>query len=85
MLVCRKTIRFPQKAGKLMRPRPSSNTDLQGDLFKVELEALIDPEHPLARLAGQIDWAFFERELGPHFCEKSGAPAKPVRLMVGLH
>lgn len=68
-----------------MRPRPSSNTDLQGDLFKVELEALIDPEHPLVRLAGQIDWAFFERELGSQFCETNGAPAKPVRLMVGLH
>jgi IS5 family transposase len=63
---------------------PSSNSDLQGDLFKVELEAIIDPEHPLVKLAGQIDWAFFERQLGANFCETNGAPAKPVRLMVGL-
>ena len=76
-MVCRKTIRFLQKAGKLMRPRPSSS-DLQGDLFKVELETLLSPEHPLVRLAGQIDWAFFERQLGPQFCETNGAPAKPV-------
>ncbi|MDO9006376.1 MAG: IS5 family transposase [Aquabacterium sp.] len=68
-----------------MKPRPSSNTDLQGDLFKVELETIINPDHELARLAGQIDWTFFERELGEHFCEHNGAPAKPVRLMVGLH
>ena len=68
-----------------MKPRPSSNTELQGDLFKVELETIINLDHPLVRLAGQIDWAFFERELGAHFCETNGAPAKPVRLMVGLH
>ncbi len=84
-MVCRKTIRITQKAGKLMKPRPSSNTDLQGDLFKVELEAIIAPDHQLVRLAGQINWSFFEQTLGAHFCELSGAPAKPVHLMVGLH
>jgi IS5 family transposase len=68
-----------------MRPRESSNTDLQDDLFKVELDAIIDPDHSLVRLAGQIDWAFFERQRGAQFCETNGAPAKPVRLMVGLH
>ena len=68
-----------------MKPRPSHNTDPQGDLFKVELEAIINPANALVTLAGQIDWAFFERELGAHFCEDNGAPAKPVRLMVGLH
>jgi IS5 family transposase len=85
IVVCREARCFPQKAGKPMRPRPSSNTDLQGDLFKTELERVIDPEHPLVRLAHQIDWPFFERSLGAHFCERVGAPAKPVRLMVGLH
>lgn len=68
-----------------MKPRSSSNTDPQGDLFKVELATIIDPDYALARLADQIDWAFFERELDAHFCETNGAPAKPVRLMVGLH
>ncbi len=68
-----------------MKPLPSSNTDPQGDLFKIELAAIIDPDYALARLAGQIDWIFFERELGAQFCETNGAPAKPVRLMVGLH
>ena len=68
-----------------MKPRSSSNTDPQGDLFKVELEAIINLDYPLVKLAGQIDWPFFERALGKHFCEHNGAPAKPVRLMVGLH
>lgn len=75
----------PPKAGELMKPRQSSNTERQGDLFRIELEALINPEHPLIRLAGQIDWAFFERELGAQFSETNGTPAKPMRLMVGLH
>jgi transposase, IS5 family len=68
-----------------MKPRPSSNSDPQGDLFKVELAAIVNLDHPLVRLAERIDWAFFERELGAHFCENNGAPAKPTRLMVGLH
>ena len=68
-----------------MKPRSSSNTDPQGDLFKVELEAIINLDYPLVKLASQIDWPFFERALGEHFCEHNGAPAKPVRLMVGLH
>ena len=84
-IVYRKTIRFLQEASILMRPHPSSKSDLQGDLFKVELEALVSPEHPLVKLAGQIDWTFFERQLGAQFCETNGAPAKAVRLMVGLH
>ena len=36
-------------------------------------------------LAGRIDWAFFEREFSAPFSETTGAPAKPARLMVGLH
>jgi hypothetical protein len=68
-----------------MKPYPSSNTDLQGDLFKVELEAIIAPDHSLVRLASQINWRLFEQTLGAHFCETNSTPAKPVRLMVGLH
>ena len=62
-----------------MKPRPGSNTDPQGGLFKVEIETFVDPAHPLVRLAGQIGWPFFERALGGHFREHNGAPAKPVR------
>ena len=65
-----------------MRPRESINADPQGDLFMVELAAIIDPDYPLVRLADQIDWAYFERELGAQFCDTNGAPAKPVRLML---
>jgi IS5 family transposase len=32
-----------------------------------------------------IDWEWFEAELACNFSETDGAPAKPTRLMVGLH
>lgn len=68
-----------------MKPRPNACDDLQGDMFRTELASIINLEHPLALLAGRIDWGWFERELGASFCPDNGAPAKPVRLMVGLH
>lgn len=37
-----------------MRPHQSSHSDPQGDLFKVELEAIFDPNHPLVCLAGKL-------------------------------
>jgi len=68
-----------------MKPRPSSCEEAQGDLLRVELSFLVDPDHALVKLAQEIDWSFFERELSVAFHETTGAPAKPVRLMVGLH
>jgi len=73
-----------EKACK-MKPRKSSSADPQGSLFQVELVKIIDLSHPLAVLAGKIDWAAFENAFGQCFCENNGAPGKPVRLMVGLH
>lgn len=68
-----------------MKPRKSAESDPQGSLFRVELVKIIDMSHPLAVLAGKIDWAAFESAFDGSFCESNGAPAKPVRLMVGLH
>jgi len=68
-----------------MKPKKSSSADPQGSLFHVELVKMIDMSHPLAVLAGKIDWEAFEEAFGKFFCENNGAPGKPVRLMVGLH
>ena len=68
-----------------MRPRSSSCEEVQGDLLRVELSFLVDANHALVKLSHEIDWSFFERELSVAFHETTGAPAKPVRLMVGLH
>jgi IS5 family transposase len=54
-------------------------------LFQSRLDQIINLEHPLAKLARAIDWSVFEAEFGPCYCEGEGRPAKPIRLMVGLH
>ena len=46
-----------------MRPKQATATP-QDDLFRARLENLIDPRHPLVRLAGLIDWGRFEAEFG---------------------
>ena len=58
--------------------------DPQMDLFKIELNRIINFEHPLAKLAKQIDWAAFDKEFETHFTDE-GRPAIATRLMVSLH
>jgi transposase, IS5 family len=65
-----------------MRPtRPPSG---KIDLFRERLEAIIDPHHALVRLAGLVPWSRFDDAFG-RFYRPIGRPAKPTRLMVGLH
>ena len=45
---------------------------------------MINLKHPLVKLAGVIDWARFDKSFGG-FYRPVGRPAKPTRLMVGLH
>ena len=47
------------------------------------LDEIINPKHELCLLAEKIDWDFFEKEF-EEFYSDLGAPAKPIRLMVGL-
>ncbi|CAG0910755.1 unnamed protein product, partial [Cyprideis torosa] len=65
-----------------MKPR-SSKPDPQKDLFKVRLEDLCDPDHPLCKVAGWINWNALEQEVEGSF-SSAGAPGLPVRLMAGL-
>jgi len=53
-------------------------------LFQAHFDQQLNLEHPLIKLAHQIDWEAFDRQFGEHYCEDNGAPAKPTRLMVGL-
>lgn len=48
------------------------------------LESTLNPKHPLFILSHKVDWAMFEREFLPLYCQDNGRPAKPIRLMVGL-
>lgn len=68
-----------------MKPRRSSAQEPQGELFRVELAQLIDPQHPLVRLSAAVDWAQFDRAFAPLYDAGNGRPAIPTRMMVGLH
>ena len=57
----------------------------QDDLFQVRLEKLLDPVHAMVRLAHAIDWGSLDDRFGKMYAPTMGAPAKPTRLMVGLH
>jgi transposase, IS5 family len=67
-----------------MRPKPPDPAD-QPELFRARLDNLVDPRHPLVRLAKLIDWRRFEDAFGPLYKDGVGRPGLPTRLMVGLH
>lgn len=59
--------------------------DPQQELFKVRLDFLCDLTQPLCRLSQAIEWSQFDEAFGPLYSEGQGRPAKPTRLLVGLH
>lgn len=61
----------------------SGKIDSQKSLF-FSLGDSLDQKHPLYILAQKVDWAMFEREFSKLYSADNGAPAKPIRLMVGL-
>ena len=66
-----------------MKPQLSQSNPAQPDMFRPRLRDLVNPDHPLVKLADAVDWEAFEKDLQPHFSGE-GRAAKPVRLMVGL-
>src|ERR1035441_8194083 len=67
-----------------MRPKRESEQP-QRELFQIDLERLIDMNHPLVRLGLCIDWHSFEETLGSTYHPSHGAPGIATRLMVALH
>ena len=65
--------------------KPQENTpDPQGDLFRIELDRIVDFSHPLVRLGKEVDWARLAGVFGETYCEDNGRPASSTRLMVAL-
>jgi len=56
----------------------------QKDLFRPPLDQIIDLDHPLARLAGEIDWSFLEQRFSAVCSPGPGQPPLPTRLVAGL-
>ena len=65
-----------------MKPRSRPDAE-QLSLLEVQLDRVINPDHPLVVLAGKIDWQRFDAALGECYCPDKGAPAKATRLLVG--
>jgi IS5 family transposase len=64
------------------KPRPVAS---QLDLFQAQFEQLLNHDHPLFLLANTIDWKRFDVAFADCYCPDVGAPAKAIRLLVGLH
>src|SRR4030066_342782 len=61
-----------------------SSTLHQANLFGTDLLLQLDPNDPLLKLASAIPWYEFEESFSIHYTAATGAPSKPIRLMVGL-
>ena len=56
----------------------------QKDLFRPALDQIVNMDHALVRLAGEIDWGFLEQRFAS-VCEPGvGQPPLPARLIAGL-
>ena len=67
-----------------MKPKVPSET-VQRDLFQAQFDQILNLDHPLCVLAGRIDWKRFDELFAECYSPDMGAPAKSIRLLVGLH
>ena len=65
-----------------MKPKPQPLSAFE--LFQSHFHQILNLEHELVRLADQIDWTRFEKAFADSYSPDLGAPAKAIRLMVGL-
>jgi transposase, IS5 family len=69
-----------------MKPQPSPQAiERQKELFRSELEQIIDTKHPMVKLAKTVDWGRLETLFGATFHPEVGRPGISTRLMVSLH
>ena len=65
--------------------RPNERRDSgQQDLLRSRLDQIVDPGHPLVRLARRMDWLFLEQRFGASYTDRPGRPPLPTRLMAAL-
>jgi IS5 family transposase len=71
-----------QVTESLQKMKPKS-LDSQRTLFTFPLEKILDPDHPLVKLASKIDWSEFD-DLVVECYSEEGRPGCTTRLMIGL-
>jgi len=59
-----KKVKHPNKKRKSFFMKSKSTHEYQKNLFKVDLEWLLNPEEPLYKLSNKINWSVFEKEFG---------------------
>jgi len=62
----------------------AKKTTVLPQLFQSRLDQILNTQHPLFVVANKIDWPSIEQQFGASYSDHQGAPAKPIRLMVGL-
>lgn len=67
----------------MMRPKERRESG-QNDLFRSQLDQILNLDHALVQLARSIDWSFLEQRFGAVYDDDPGRPPLPTRLMVGL-
>ncbi len=65
-----------------MTPKPQPRDAFE--LFQSHFDQILNPGHELVQLAHKIDWPGMEAAFVDSYCPDIGAPAKAIRLMVGL-
>jgi|APSaa5957512535_1039671.scaffolds.fasta_scaffold25846_2 transposase, IS5 family len=63
---------------------PKEQKTQQMDLFRNFLENEINHDHPLCKIANEMNWSKFTQDFGKHYQQTQGRPALPIRLMVSL-
>jgi len=66
-----------------MKPKPQPRDTYE--LFQAHFDQILNLDHALLQLARKIDWSRFDVAFADSYSEDMGAPAKALRLMVGLH
>ena len=63
---------------------PKKTNHSQGRLFEARLSEQLNPNHELFLFSRLLDWDSLEQHFTDKFVAETGAPAKPVRLVVGI-
>ena len=66
-----------------MAPKPQPRDAFE--LFQAHFDQLLNPNHELVILANAVDWPNLDAAFVDCYRPDIGAPAKAIRLMVGLH
>ena len=65
-----------------MRPKKPQTTG-EGDLFRAQLDHIVNMRHELVQLASKIDWDWIDDEIAPLYSDK-GRPGIETRFVIGL-